>query len=499
MRTLLRTLPRTPLLLLCLGLVVHGAWALTLPGPIDWDPAAALEVARALARGQGAVSRATWSLALLPLAEAHQGLTPAWLHWMPLPSLVTVPAVALFGEPGSRLMSVFLGACWAPLAWALSRALGQESTALGRDRAALLAGLLAAAGGGYARFLSTPDSIALYGLVGSLGWLAVARARTAATGTATALATALTAALAALTRGDGFLLAPCLALGLWRQGQRRGAVLTAFAGPIAAAVWWGRNWSVAGDTALSMRRAAANAVDLVGLVGGQPAVLGLGPRLAHLATATPGLFKVAFAVGLGILPILALFGAWRQRLSPVVLGAASYLVAMPALTLIAAPGVAGSGTPFRSGAALFPLACALASSASIWLGDQARARRAYPSAFVPGLVLLAFALGSIGAGLMTRAARPHATVDCQALAPVPAQAPLLAADPLLVTALCDRPATVIPASLDPDAVQALAQRVGAHFALVAPSGSASAGLNQDQAPAILRGWTDQGGGLWSRP
>ena len=36
-----------------LALAVHGAWALTLPGPVDWDPAAALEAARALVRGVG--------------------------------------------------------------------------------------------------------------------------------------------------------------------------------------------------------------------------------------------------------------------------------------------------------------------------------------------------------------------------------------------------------------------------------------------------------------
>ncbi len=81
------------------------------------------------------------------------------------------------------------------------------------------------------RFLSTPDSIALYGILAGLGWLMADRGHVALT--------ALLAGLLALTRGDGFLMAPCLALVL--SGPPLPRLAVAAAGP---AVWLG--WQVRG-------------------------------------------------------------------------------------------------------------------------------------------------------------------------------------------------------------------------------------------------------------
>jgi hypothetical protein len=176
-----------PLGLALLGLLWHGLWATTVPGPLDWDPAYYRDVAQHILAGEGAVSGAAWQAAL----TAGPLPVPADLHWMPLPSRVLLPGLALWPARGDQLTTALLAAAWAPLAWALARALGL------RPAAAALAGLWAATGLGWVRFLSTPDVFALYGVIGAVGWLAVLRG---ATGWAAASAVA-----AALSRGDGFL------------------------------------------------------------------------------------------------------------------------------------------------------------------------------------------------------------------------------------------------------------------------------------------------------
>ncbi len=233
---------KTPLGLWALGVLVHGAWALTVAGPTDWDPAYYSEVAANLAAGEGAVTRAAWLHAWLPSALPQ----PADLHWMPLPSRVLVPE-ALLGGWG-QVTTVLLGACWAPLAWALARALGAA------PGVALLAGVLGASGLGYARFLSTPDSIALYGVVGSVGWLALARSRLSER------SLPVWAALAALTRGDGFLL------GLAWSGPRRW--WAGLAGLGAFAAWQLRGVAVGGERFLALRRSVASAVSPEGAACG---------------------------------------------------------------------------------------------------------------------------------------------------------------------------------------------------------------------------------------
>ena len=143
-------MPRAPLALFLLGLVVHGAWALTVAQPVDWDPAYYRGVAAAIAAGEGAQVGAIWSLAAPPPALPQ----PADLHWMPGPSRILVPGLLAWPARGDQAVSVLTAATWGPLAWALAGAVDR------RGAAGLAAGALAVAGGAYARFLSTPDSIA---------------------------------------------------------------------------------------------------------------------------------------------------------------------------------------------------------------------------------------------------------------------------------------------------------------------------------------------------
>jgi hypothetical protein len=461
-----------------LGLLVHGLWALTVREPVDWDPAYYEAVARNIAQGRGAVTDAVWMLSALPDALPAVADT----HWMPLPSRVLVPFLLLWPGGGAQLGTVLLAALWAPLALALARALGAE------PRVALGAGLLCALGGGYSRFLSTPDSIALYGLLGAGGLLAVQRGRPGAA--------AAVAALAALCRGDGFLLGPCLALGL----SGPAALGVAVAGPLAAAAWLLRSLALAGPLVWSARAAAAAAPTLEALVLGDPRVASLGERGLAWLHELPELLVLVGVVGVFLLPWPALAAAWAARREPAVRAAVAYALLMPTVTMLSAPGVAGSGTAFRSGAALFPLFTALAALGLAAAGRFTAARRGYPAWFVPALTGLGFAVGSVGLGLSLRAARPAPELDCGALDGLPAGAVVFAAEPLHVADLCGRPAVILPHDLDPAQVPALVARFRIAGALLAPArGMSTLGATVEDAPRLLPGWRAAGPQLYLPP
>ena len=464
---------RDPLLLALVGLLVHATWALTIRAPVDWDPSYYALVAHRIAEGSGPTIPAIFSLVLLP----ERLPMPADLHWMPLPSRILVPATWLWPAGGAQLTTVLLAALWAPLCWALARAMGAPRGL------ALLAGLLTVAAGPYSRFLSTPDSIALYGVIGSFGLLSVARGRAGLAGVA--------AVLAALCRGDGFLLGPCLALGL--RGRAR--LLPLLLGPLASAAWMIRCGLLAGPDWLAARGATSSAASLGAFLLGDPPPLGLLDRVGLLLDGLPVLLRLALLLGGFLLPPFALLAAWRFRTRPLVRASASYALVMPVVAMLAAPGVAASGTPFRSAAALFPLSVALAvlglDAASAHL---ARARE-MPRHLLTALVAGGFAVVSVGMGIGTWRARPDSRVDCAALADLPQDATIFAADPLAVAERCNRPAVVLPKGLDPARADQIARRYQITAALPAPN---SSGADLQGARQILPTWR-QSGPLLIRP
>lgn len=384
-----------------LGLMVHGLWALSIPQPLDWDPAYYSQVARNILAGQGAVVHASWH-ALWP-AEALP--LPADLHWMPLPSRVLLPGLAVWPAHGDQLITVLLAACWAPLAWSLAAGCGAQRPG------AHLAAALALCAGGYTRFLSTPDSIALYGVLGAAAWLCLQRRHTWALA---ALCMAL-----ALTRTDGALLGLCLAFGLWRGAPARWpqALAVAAMGPLAVGLWWARNHALMGDEWLLVRQAVAQALSMDALVAGQAPAPGWSPRLMAMLTELSQVPKLAGLTGVFLLPWPVLAAAWARRRSPIVQAAGAYALLMPLITVAGAPAVAGSGTPFRSGAALFVLACAMAGPTLMAWARWTHAHRGYPRALVPALFLGGFALGSLGLGALNIRARPPVAVVCSPSAP----------------------------------------------------------------------------------
>jgi len=451
-----------------LWLVAFGAlapWAMLQPAPYDWDPSYYLGVAQRLVAGEGATTDAVWNLAWLPPALVH----PADLHWMPLASRWLVPFVALPGDDwrAAQLATAALGAAWAPLAWAWARRLGATPTL------AVLAGLAAASGGGYARWLTSPETVALYGLLGGAALLA-----------STPGAAALGGVLAALTRVDGGLLGLALAL---RPRPWPTRLLVLVAGPLAALAWAARGVSLAGPEVVALRRSALHGTDPAGWV--LPAVpdpLPLADRLGFLLAHLGPLARAeVLATGFALAPF-ALFGAWRTRRMPGVAGVVAYALAAPVLLLLLAPAVAVEGSLFRSLAVAYPPACALAM-----VGAGAR------GPLVPAALVAVVGALSVAAGLAqteTRAPFP----DCAALASagVPAGAPLLSYDPLGTSTRCGHPGVALGRAA-PEALDALAERYDVHWMLAAPVGYRSWTLAADEV--ALPGWERVAPRVWRRP
>ena len=456
----------------------HGAWATTIPQPIDWDPAYYLDVATNLAHGHGAVTHAIWHLSGpdLPLPQ------PADLHWMPLPSRILVPLVWLLGTVGASVTAVLVAAAWVPVTALLAHHLSPER------RVVVGASLLAVLGGGYVRFLSTPDSMGLFGLLGGLAWWTAARNRTAPT--------LLLAALLALTRGDGFLLAPCLGLVLFLHGSRTGAVAVSAAGPVAFATWSVRSWWLAGPELLVARAHTSGAMHIHDLLLGRTPDPSLTERLNALYDGVSGAIGAALLVGVVFLPILAMWGAARDRHNPLVRGILVYAPGFVLVTHLLAPGVAASGTAFRSGAALFLPACALATIAAFQLGDLGHRARGYPRWLVPGLLALGFGVGTVGLGLGTKQARPGPPITCL---DAPSTGPVLSGRPLLVRTICGPPALALFRGEDPTAVAQRAQRHGAYVAWLPEHDTDPLVPTRSDAPILLPGWREWAPGLFLHP
>ncbi len=451
---------RRPLALAALAALIHGLWALTVSTPVDWDPAYYGSVAAHIAAGEGAVSGSVLFLGALPL----QLPWPADAHWMPLPSRVLVPFVRLWPAHGDQVITVVLGALWAPLAYLLVKDLEAS------DRAATWAGLLAAMAGGYSRFLSTPDSIALYGVMAGLTLLALLRERPGLL--------ALTAALAALTRGDGLLLAPLLALPWLLRGRL--FALASVTGPMAWAAWKARNaWLELPSPPLW------STLDYHRFVLGEAPPVSLGDRAAFLLQELPQAGLVALLMGGFLLPWPALLGAWTRRREPIVQGLLIYAVVMPLAALSLAPALGASGTVFRSGAAVFVPACALAALGLEQASSWAVRRRDYPPWLLPGLLIGGFALASVGLGLQSARLRPATAPDCTVLPP---DQVVFSSDPPLLERVCGVRAVMLPAGLARERALDLAERYDIHLAWLPAT---SLGMPADEAAALL-GWRRTG-------
>jgi hypothetical protein len=207
---------RTPLLLYALALVVRAVLVALFPDPAYPDSYYYVDVARAIAGGNGLNVDFVWifaevgnrlpSPAVLPI--------PSNAHWLPLASFIQAPFVSVLGPTAfaDALPGILIGSLAAPLTWLIARDAGA------RPIVGLAAGVISAIPGAVAVFLAQPENFAiLHPLVAATLWLTARGLK--GDGRSFALA-GLLAGLATLARNDGILIAAAIAL-VWLADRIR--------------------------------------------------------------------------------------------------------------------------------------------------------------------------------------------------------------------------------------------------------------------------------------
>ncbi len=199
---------RDLLLLLVVALLVRFLAATLIPRPGYMDTAYYAAGAVRLAQGGGLSELFLWNYLDDPAGLPH----PAFLYWMPFPSLLAAPFAVLF--PGCFFALQFpfvLLSALPPLA-----AYGLAWETCGRRRTAWLAGLLTLFSGFFFPYWTLPETFAPFALFGSVAlWLTGTWNLEPGTRKLEAgrwLLIGLLVGLSHLTRADGILLLPVVAL-----------------------------------------------------------------------------------------------------------------------------------------------------------------------------------------------------------------------------------------------------------------------------------------------
>ncbi len=410
---------------------------------------------------------------------------PAFSYWMPLPAWI-----AALGALGARL-TPFQGAAAARWPFLLmSAAVPPLTAALGyaltRRRAdALLAGALALFSGFYLPFLPAADAFAPLMLVGGLFFLLlVAPARSSGA----AFSLGVLAGLVYLSRAEGllWLLIAAFVLGRARAARRLPWLLAGFLLP--ALPWMLRNLAVFG-TPLSP-------------VGGRPLWLTAYDELYRYPAdaLTPGHLlasgwsaiararlwalgqnlQTALAVQGGIfLAPLMVWGAWRlRRRLAVQTGALAWALLLLVMSLLF-PFAGARGGFFHAGAALQPLAWALAPAgldAFVRWGEARRgwqrgqARRVFGggalalAALLSGLLFVQRVPGVWG-GSEAHYQRVETWLQAQG---APASAVVMVNNPPGYHLVSGRPAIAVPYG-GLESLLAAARRYGARYLILEPN------------------------------
>ena len=251
---------RIPILLYGLALAVRLVLIWLFPDPAYPDSFYYVDVARALADGQGFTIDLIWIFpevgGVLPADPVLP--VPSNAHWMPLASLVQVPFLLAFGEVAwaSALPFALIGATAAPLTWAIARDAGA------RGDVAVGAGFLVAIPVLSLTYMTQPDNFSLFQpLVAASLWMGARGLK----GSARSFVIAgLLAGVATLSRNDGLLVLAALGLAwLWDRArawrETRAGSPSRPAIPVAAAFgcvalfvlvmapWWLRQLAVFGS------------------------------------------------------------------------------------------------------------------------------------------------------------------------------------------------------------------------------------------------------------
>lgn len=461
-----------------LALTWHLGWAVVTPGPFDWDVSYYLGVGQRIVAHpfEPVTTDAVWNLGWLPATLEH----PADLHWMPLPSRVLVPAIALAHATGAdpwRASQAFTAAI-AALVGVMSAIFAQR---LGASRGLMwTASLIAGSGLGYVRYLSVPDSIAIYAASAGCAWLMLAGSGTDPLSSprlrTRQLLLALACVAAALSRSEGALVGACVALGGLAQ-RDKSIVAAGLAGPAATMLWAGRCQLLIGDGYSALRTQVFNATQAEDwLLVSAPEALSATARLGILADHTLDVLKTPFAAGALLLPVALLVtmfspkphaggrGGESGEARATALALLAYAVAAPLTLYLVAPSVAIEGSVFRSGSAL------LAPTVAYTVVGLSRLSPRFHPLFFPGLYAVAQGAVVTLIGLSTRQFSPPFP-DCAALdaAGVPPNAPIFSYDPIGTSTRCRHPGIVLGRASTPADIDALALRYGIEWALTAPS------------------------------
>lgn len=243
------------MLLYGLAFVVRALLMVQYPDPGYTDSFYYVDVARALAAGQGLSVDFVWIFAevggrlpanpVLPI--------PSNAHWLPLSSLIQTPFVAVLGPTAiaSALPMVLLGSLTAPLTWAIARDAGASRTVQ------LGAGVLGAIPATGVVFMAQPENFAIFqALAAAALWLAARGMR----GDARAyVAAGFLVGLTSIARNDAYLLGAAVGLVFvidrvraWRSGRRPALPFAAAVGCLALFLlvvgpWWYRQLTLFGS------------------------------------------------------------------------------------------------------------------------------------------------------------------------------------------------------------------------------------------------------------
>ncbi len=263
------------MLLYALALATRAVLVALYPDPAYPDSYYYVDVARAIAAGNGLNVDFVWIFAEVGnrLPDPAVLPIPSNAHWLPLASFIQAPFVSVLGPTAfaNALPGILIGALAAPLTWLIARDAGA------RPIVGLAAGVISAIPGAVSVFLAQPENFAiLHPLVAATIWLTARGLK--GDGRSFALA-GLLAGLATLARNDGILLAGAIAL-VWladrirflrnRRGSRSWSRVDDRAPiPLMAAVaafalfmlvmgpWWARQIAVFGSISPTSASGAA--------------------------------------------------------------------------------------------------------------------------------------------------------------------------------------------------------------------------------------------------
>lgn len=373
--------------LFVVALLVRGAAAAIVAVPPHLDAAYYTMVADQLASGNGFSAPALWSFlevgGRLPVDAALPVASNA--HWMPMTSIVAAAGVIVGGDAwrGGQAVMVLLSALLVPLTYLVASWLFE------RRRVAVIAALLALAGGTLLVMYPLVESFAVFGLLGSAALLASMRATESSTPGRWLVVAGLAVGLATITRIDGVLLAVAPATAWLAVVRRRppdfgspgGAIgwgaasAAAFALPVVP--WLARNVAAFGSPLPSTggrllwlrdfneQFSISTVPDLDRyLAWGIPAILGSKLLAAGLVLAiTLGLFGGLFAVSFA-------YGLWWRRHDARFHPYLAYVAVMGASMVLLFTEHAPKGAFVHSAPAWMPVGLPLAVAAVGPLADR---------------------------------------------------------------------------------------------------------------------------------